>query len=155
MSPDYFLSQRGIKYDGSGFKGTPAQIVANLIRLTNAYDSATYRTKNFVPAPISSATFDRDNTEKLSAFMRLYEETLREGYPSKVHKAVDAVNDLRMVISGGELVPPPEIQIVAHQDSTLGEAARYLYGIYAEGDISEFFDLHGAAIRDYAKTFNG
>lgn len=152
MSPDYFLSQQGIKYDGSGFKGTPQQIVANLIRLTAAYDSATYRTKGFVYVPPSPATFDRSNTEKLDLLMRFYGETLREGYPGRVYKAVDAVNEFRMVISGAELVPPPEIQIVAHQDSNLGESARYLYGVYAEGDISEFFDLHGDAIRSYAKS---
>ncbi len=126
MSPDVLLSKLSLRYDGSGLQGSPAQIVARLVTLSDALRAGTYQTSNFTPAPVTAATFDPRNVQKEQDAMIAYLESLQTGSPGKVHRAVDAVNKIRMVKSGTELIPPSEFDILAHQQTPLGETARWL-----------------------------
>ncbi len=76
MSPDVLLSQLGIRYDGNGLQGSAAQIVANLIKLTAAYDAGEYYTPDFQTAPLSGASFDPANVLKRSALSAAYNDVL-------------------------------------------------------------------------------
>lgn len=125
MSPDVLLSRLGLGYADSS-QGSPAQIVARLVILAEALRAGTYQTRDFRPAPVSGATFDPRNVAAEQTAMQAYLESLQTGSLAKVHRAVDAVNRIRMVKSGTELIPPTEFDILAHQQTPLGNTARFL-----------------------------
>ncbi len=152
MSPDVFLSQTlrvvelpTLKYDGSGLKGSPAEILHNLLILHAARLTEPYTTPDFVSAPTNPATTDPQWVIKETKAMEAYNKALASGTPEKVHAAVDAVNKIRMVKSGPALVPPSEFEIIAHQHTPLGEAARWLAG--ERDDAAQvFWSDEGSAI---------
>ncbi len=150
MSPDVLLSRLGIRYDGSGLQGSPAQIVGNLVKLVALADAGEYRTPDFITAPISSASFDSGNVAKRRTLNAAYHDAVDSGNVSAVHKAVDKYNKLLMVMSGQELVPPSDFEIAAHQQTPLGLAARWIYDAYSS--VDDFIYGNGAQIRKYAKA---
>lgn len=151
MSPDIFLSRQGLRYDGSGLAGTPTQICQRLITLNEARHAGTYQTKNFIPAPVTAATFDPQNVAREQQLFTYYLESLQTGVPAKVHKAVDAVNRIRQVKSGGELIPPSEFDILAHQQTPLGAAARWLISEADSAAAVFYTSAFTLAIRKFAK----
>lgn len=151
MSPDVLLSRLGLRYDGTGLQGTPAQIVSRLVTLANAIRLGTYQTANFVPAPVTPATFDPRNVQKEQAAMQAYLESLQTGLPAKVHRAVDAVNKIRMVKSGTELIPPTNFDILAHQQTPLGEAARWLIAEEMAGAANFWLPANLSLLRKYTR----
>lgn len=156
MSPDVLLSRLGLRYGGGpgDLQGTPAKIVDNLIKLTALYDADVYHTEGFATAPMSSASFDRGNVDKRATLNRAYRDAVDSGNVAAVHKAVDRYNKLLMVMSGQELVPPSDFEVAAHQQTALGDAARWIVNWAVEGgfDVERFFDVNGPAIRKYAKA---
>src|SRR6266850_1919060 len=116
VSPDEFLSRIGLRYGGNpdDLQGTPAQIVRNLTVLTEANDAGEWRTTDFITAPLSSASFDQANVAKRRALNVVYHDAVESGDPKAVHKAVDKYNKLLMVMSGQELVPPSDFEILCH-----------------------------------------
>lgn len=137
MSPDVFLSRNGVRYDGSGLKGSPAEILANLITLNNMrtwsdetgqFSYYAYRTPGFSPAPFSAAEFDPNNVFAENLAMNAYYLALQTGDLGKVRAAVDNVNRLVMKIGGNELMPPSDFILTSRAQTPLGEAARFLVG---------------------------
>ncbi len=154
MSPDIFLSQKlrvvdmpGLRYDGSGLQGTPAEIVERLLILNAARNRPAYQTPDFVAVPTNPNTTLPLWVVKETKAMEGYYGALRSGDPSKVHAAVDAVNSIRQVKSGVELVPPNDFEIIAHANSALGEAARWLLD-RREDEAQVFWSDEGIAILD-------
>lgn len=149
MSPDVFLSRNGVRYDGSGLKGTPAEILANLITLnntrtwseiTNQFEYYAYRTPGFSPAPFSSASYEPANVFAENLAMNAYYMALGTGDLGKVRAAVDDVNRVRSIKGGSELIPLSDFQILAHGQNALGAAARFLAAqLNGDGDTPWFF----------------
>lgn len=152
MSPDVLLSRLGLRYGGGAdLQGTPAKIVDNLIKLTEAYDAGTVE---FVSQPITAATFNPSNVAKETALLNDYRDALASGSLSKVHAIVAKINKL-LVVKGGNMVGAfSDFEIVAHQQTPLGDAARWIvnYAVEHENTVDDFFDQYGAAIRKYAKA---
>lgn len=159
MSPDVLLSKLGLRYGGGAdLQGSPAKIVANLIALTAAFDAGTYETPGFVSAPLTAASVNAANVAKETTLVQAYRDALATGILTRVHKAVDAINSLRMKKGGSAEPTPSDFEIIAHQDSALGAAARWIMGcnLSLPADVEvvgaeEFFAQFGAAIRKYAK----
>ncbi len=153
MSPDVFLSQTlGFRYGRQeDLQGSPAQIVKNLIALTAAYDAGTVE---FVSQPNTAASFDPANVDKQTALLNDYREALATGSLSRVHALVAKINKL-LVVKGGAMVGAySDFEIVAHQQTPLGEAARWVvnYTVEHENSVDDFFDQYGPQIRKYAKA---
>ncbi len=132
-SPDNFLSSHRIRYDGSHFTGSPKEIVASLMALNalRTWDEGieefvynVYETPNFVAVPTNPNTFSPEYVKKENKAMEAFHSALAMGYPEKVHAWVDAINGVRMVKSGSAYLPPADFDIVAHQQTHLGETAR-------------------------------
>lgn len=156
MSPDIFLSQRlvvekdgvilpKIRYDGSGLKGSPAAIVANLLACHAARMAGTYQTPGFVSAPTNPNTTAPRAVRLETAAMNAYYHALLTGNPGLVHNAVDVVNKIRQVKSGVELVPPSDLEIIEHDYLEPGDTARWLEA-NRDGDAQVFWSDAGSAI---------
>lgn len=152
MSPDVFLSQKlrvvdlpGIRYDGSGLKGSPSEIVANLVLLNTARLAPVYHTPNFTAVATNPNTTAPTAVKLETVAMEAYYKSLGAGDPAAVHKAVDTVNMLRSVKSGVELVPPSDFDIISHSDNSAGESARWL-SAERDGAAQVFWSDDGAAI---------
>ncbi len=160
MSANSFLSSLGLRYGRQAdLQGSPEQIVKNLLALTAAYDAGTYETPGFVVAPLTSAAVNPANVAKETELVQAYRDALATGIVSKVHKALAAIDKLRMKKGGPAEPHPSDFEILAHQQTPLGAAARWIMGcdldlpadVHVAG-TDEFFDHFGGAIRKYAKA---
>lgn len=134
-SPDNFLSQHRIRYDGSHFQGTPGAIVAALIALngTRSWDTETgtfvynqYETPDFKAVATNPNTFAPSWVIKERKAMENIHAAVDTGKPEAVYAAVDALNAVRGVKGGGAYVPPCDFDIIAHGRSVEGEMARLI-----------------------------
>ncbi len=136
MSPDVFLSRNGVRYDGTGLDGTPAEIVNNLITLNNTriwaghmageLEYLCYQTPNFQPAPINPNTFSRKKIQEEAEAVRHYYEVLKFGNLPMTHAAVDKINYIRAAKGGSEFIPVPDFEILGNGNGLIGYAARWL-----------------------------
>ena len=134
MSPDVFLSQHGIRYDGLGVSGTPAEIVAHLKTLNatrkigddGKLKDEVYRTVGFAPAPFGPNSFNPATIASERKAIQAYQAALSSGDLNVVHGAVDDINAVRAVKGGSEFVPQSDFDILAHANSELGQMARYI-----------------------------
>ena len=135
-NPSFFLSDNGISYDGSDLKGTPEQIVADLILLnsTRTWDDDTqdfaynsYATPGFTQAPSNNPNaFDpRQIAQEAKAVAAVY-AAVQTGDPAKVYAAVDKVNADRQSVGGIMYQPPSDFAIYAHSPASVGVTARQL-----------------------------
>jgi len=115
------------------YPGTPAEVVRNLQILNRTrlmgedgeFEDRRYISPNFTPAaPNNPGAFDPANTEKENPLMELYNAALAAGSLSKVRKTVDAINELRQKIGGGQFKPATDFDIISHQQNFLGATAR-------------------------------
>jgi hypothetical protein len=135
MSPDNFLSQHRIRYDGIGLHGSPTEIVANLkaASATRFWDEdfetlgdIVYQTPGFVPGVIGPNSFSPQLIKAEAAAVNKYFEVLPSGDLNKVHQAVDKINTVRTKKGGIEFIPMSDFDILAHSQSLLGETCRHI-----------------------------
>jgi len=139
----------GLTYDGRGLQGTPAEIVANL-QILNAARKVTYRTPGFTSVPTNPNTTAPAMVAQETKAMEKYYDAVRSGDPEAVHKCVDAVNHIREVKSGVELIPPSDFDILANAQTPVGLAARWLSG--NKDDAAQvFWSDEGSKILDEYK----
>lgn len=135
MSPDVFLSQQGLKYDGSAgaFPGTPAEIVSALITLNQTrtwnqelgdFEYTRYESPAFQAAPPNPATFDPLWVAREGQAVRAYQLAVRTGDPKTVHAAVDKINEIRAVKGGAAFSPMTDFEIFAWDQGEIGLVAR-------------------------------
>lgn len=142
MSPDVFLSRHQIRYDGFWINGTPAAIVTALQTINAARAISSdgtlvnfqYRTPGFAGSATNPNTFTPAITVALSHAVNAYTEALKTGVPQLVYSAVDLVNTFRQLTGGAELIPPYEVDILAHRADFLGQVIRALNSLRAAGD---------------------
>jgi len=133
MSPDNFLTQHRIRYDGIGVQATPAEYVAalQLLSATREVDDGelsdvTYHTQGFVPAQYGPNSYAPAMVEKERKAVQAYLACLPSGDLSKVHAAVDAINAVRAAKGGTEFVPQSDFEILAHANGPVGQVARFI-----------------------------
>lgn len=134
MSPDVFLSRNGIRYDGNGMPGSPAQIVDALVKLnatriwnedTGEFDQVVYE-PDFVAVGMNPNTFSSQWINKESAARAAYDVALKTGSLGKVHAAVDAINAVRQIKGGASFQGASDFEILANGNNAVGNVAKYL-----------------------------
>lgn len=134
-SADNFLSHHGnigsgIDYSGRGLKGTAVEIVEHLKTLALASQSEPYTTEGF--HAVTGNPIDNPNanslewTNKRRDAQKAYEDVLATGDVKKVHAAVDKLNKIQAIMGGKAAVAASDFDIIAHQQTPLGEAARFI-----------------------------
>lgn len=169
-SPDVFLSTHQIRYDGIGLKGTPAEIVASLIKLNSTrqlvdgeLQDITYRTPDFVGVPVNPATFSPVAVKLENAAVAAYYAAVQTGDLAAVHGAVDRINSVRMIKSGGEFIPQSDFEILAHGKNHVGQTAREIVSERAAIEMGEELPAHSVipwydtveayqALKEYAEA---
>lgn len=138
MSPDVFLSRQNppVRYDGSHFQGTPAEIVAALISLnatrswspetaTFVYDQ--HETEDFIPGPVTAATTSPMMVTRERVAMEAVHAAEKTGNLPSIWTAIDHLNDVRMAKGGGvAYVAAPDFDLLAFQHTPTGEIARQI-----------------------------
>lgn len=134
-SPDNFLSQNRIRYDGSHFQGTPAEIVAGLTTLnaTRTWDAETksftynqYESPDFRAVGTNPNTFSAQWIAKERKAMEAIHAAVDTGDPEKVYVAVDVLSKIREVKGGSSYAPPSDFDIIAHGKNATGNVARQI-----------------------------
>ena len=135
MSPDVFLSQNGIRYDGNGLNGSPADIMVSLVLLngTRSWSDALggfiynrHETPGFISAPINPNTFSPIWVEREQVAVEWYRQAVKLGSLAFAWIAIDEINRIRAVKGGPAFTADTDFDILSMGSGSAAQTARKL-----------------------------